>query len=60
MVCLECLTVVENFDSSFSSEEIVECDADLTEAIMEETNKDKQALLEEMKDVVNNLPLEAE
>lgn len=60
MVCLECLTVIENFDSSFSSEEIMECNADLVEAILDETNKDKLALLEQLKDVVNNLPLEAE
>lgn len=60
MVCLECLTVVENFDTTFSSQEILECDADLTEAIMEEQNMDKQTLLEELKVIINNLAIEAE
>lgn len=60
MVCLECLTVIENFDSSFSEEEIAECNADLVEAIMEESNQEKIVLLEQLKNVVNDLPLEAE
>lgn len=60
MVALEALTVIENLDSSFSEEEIIDCDLELAEAIEEESNTDKRILLEQLKDLVNGLPLEAE
>lgn len=58
MVCLEALTVIENFDSLFSNEEILNCEADLVEAIETEKEIDKKALLVNLKEVVRKLPLE--
>ena len=60
MTTLEALTVIENFDSAFSQDELTELDADLLEAIEEEQNEDKKLLLISMADVVRNLPLEGE
>ena len=57
MTALEALTVIENFDSSFSSSEIMELEADLAEAIEEEEEENKKALLISMQEVVRNLPL---
>jgi len=58
MVALEVLTVVENFDSAFTNEEIVNCEADLDEAISAEGMTDKRALLESLKEVIIKLPRE--
>ena len=58
MVCLEALTVVENFDSSFNHEEIVNLEADLEEAIEAEKEKDKMNLLISLRKVVSELPRE--
>jgi len=60
MSCLECLTVVENFDSSFEEEDIIECNADLQEAIEEEENQDKKTLLIHLQEVINNLAVETD
>lgn len=58
LVCLECLTVVENFENTFNEEEIIECNADLEEAIPEEENQDKKTLLVHLKEVINKLAFE--
>ena len=60
MVCLEALTVIENFDSAFSESELQSCSLDLAEAIEEEKNSDKKALLENLKEVIDKLPIEGE
>ncbi|MEQ8909041.1 MAG: hypothetical protein RIC95_07600 [Vicingaceae bacterium] len=60
MSCLEALTVIENFDSSFSETELQDCVFELEEAIEEEKEADKKALLISMKEVVEKLPLEGE
>lgn len=60
MVCLEALTVIENFDSAFSESEIQSCSLDLAEAIEEEQNSDQLALLKSLKEVVDELPIEGE
>jgi|SRR5690554_1108134 len=58
MVCLEALTVVENFDSNFNHEEVVNLEADLEEAIEAEKEKDKMNLLISLRKVVSELPRE--
>ena len=60
MTSLEALTVIENFDSVFNQSELLECEADLNEAIEKEESSDKKALLESLADVVRNLPIEGE
>ncbi len=60
MVCLEALTVVENFDSRFNSETIIELEADLEEAIEAEKERDKKNLLISLRKVVSTLPREGE
>lgn len=60
MSSLEALTVVENFDSAYSQDEILDLESDLNEAIETEDNNDKKALLVSLADVVRNLPIEGE
>lgn len=60
MTSLEALTVIENFDSSFPHDELLELESDLLEAVEEEQNENKKALLVSMADVVRNLPIEGE
>ena len=60
MTALEALTVIENFDSSFSQSELLEYETEINEATEKETNEDKKALLISMGDVVRNLPIEGE
>jgi len=60
MVSLEALTVVENFDSSFPDDLLMELDADLMEAIESEEQEEKRNLLISMKEVVSKLPVEGE
>jgi hypothetical protein len=60
MVCLEALTVVENFDSAFSEEELQNCALELEDAIKVESSEDKRALLKRMKEVIENLAVEGE
>lgn len=60
MTTLEVLTVVENFDSFFSQDELIEYEADLNDAVLEEENAEKKKLLESLADVVRNLPIEGE
>lgn len=60
MTCLEALTVIENFDSAFSETEIQDCLFDLEEAIAEEQEADKKLLLQNLKEVIEKLPLEGE
>lgn len=60
MTSLESLTVIENFDAAFSHDLLLELEADLTEAVEEEENEDKKALLISLSDVVRNLPIEGE
>lgn len=60
MTTLESLTVIENFDSSFPNQLLMECEADLAEAIENEANEEKKNLLESLKEVVGKLPEEGE
>ncbi len=60
MTALEVLTVVENFDNFFTQDELIEYEADLNEAVLEEENEEKKKLLESLADVVRNLPIEGE
>ncbi|MAY82506.1 MAG: hypothetical protein CMP59_00055 [Flavobacteriales bacterium] len=60
MSSLEALTVIENFDSSFPSDLLMDLDADLTEAIESEESEEKKNLLISLKEVVGNLPVEGE
>jgi hypothetical protein len=60
MTSLEALTVIENFDSSFPHDELLELESDLIAAAEEEQNEDKKVLLASMADVVRNLPIEGE
>lgn len=60
MTSLEALTVVENFDSSFSHDLLLDLEAELNEAVENEENEDKKALLISLGDVVRNLPIEGE
>ena len=60
MTSLEALTVIENFDSAYSQDELLDLESDLNEAIEEEEDDDKKTLLISMADVVRNLPIEGE
>ena len=60
MTSLEALTVIENFDSAFPQDELLELESDLNEAKEEEQDDDKKVLLQSMADVVRNLPIEGE
>ena len=60
MTSLEALTVIENFDSAFPQDELVELESDLIEAADEIEDEDKKVLLVSMADVVRNLPIEGE
>ena len=60
MTSLEALTVIENFDSAFPQDELLELESDLNEAKEEEQDEDKKALLQSMTDVIRNLPIEGE
>lgn len=60
MTSLEALTVVENFDSSFSEMDLLDYEVDLNEALEKEENEDKKALLVSLTDVVRNLPIDGE
>jgi hypothetical protein len=60
MTSLEALTVVENFDSSFPDDLLMELDADLMDAIEGEELEEKKNLLISLKEVVAKLPVEGE
>jgi HEAT repeat protein len=60
MTSLEALTVVENFDSAFSQDELLDLESDLLEAIEDMEDGDKKVLLVSLADVVRNLPIEGE
>ncbi|MBL4707804.1 MAG: HEAT repeat domain-containing protein [Flavobacteriales bacterium] len=60
MTTLEALTVIENFDSAFAQEDLMNYESELNEAIEGEENEDKKALLISINDVVRNLPIEGE
>lgn len=60
MTALEALTVVENFDSAFAQIDLMDYESELNEAVEEEENEDKKALLISLADVVRNLPIEGE
>jgi hypothetical protein len=60
MSSLEALTVIENFDSSFPDDLLMELEADLTEAIENEEQEEKRNLLISLKEVVAKLPVEGE
>lgn len=60
MTSLEALTVIENFDSAYSQDELLDVESDLNEAAEEEEDDDKKALLLSMAEVVRNLPIEGE
>lgn len=57
LVCLEVLTVIENFDATFNEEEINDLILDLEEAI-EEDETEKQNLLLSLKAVLQQLNVE--
>jgi len=54
--CLECLTVIENFDATFKEEDIEDLKFDLDEAI--ENNDEKQDLLISLKASLDTLNVE--
>lgn len=56
MTSLEALTVVENFDSSFSSSELMELEFDISQAVEDEVEENKKALLMSIQEVISNLP----
>ena len=60
MTSLEALTVIENFDSAYAHDELLDLESDINEAVEKEENEDKKALLVSMADVVRNLPIEGE
>lgn len=60
MTTLECLTVIENFDSAFNEMDLLDYETDLNIAIAAEENEDKKLLLESLVEVVRNLPIEGE
>ena len=60
MVCLEALTVIENFDSAYPEHDLIDLETDILEAIDKEENKDKKELLVSLGDIVRNLPIEGE
>ena len=57
MTCIEVLTVIESYDSSFNEEEIEDLKFDLDEAI-EEADIEKQKLLITIKSVLEGLNIE--
>lgn len=60
MVCLEALTVIENFDAAYAESDLLDYEADIQEALDKEENADKKELLQSLGDVVRNLPIEGE
>lgn len=60
MTSLEALTVIENFDSSFPQDTLMDCEADLLEAIDNELEEEKKNLLISLKEVISKLPQEGE
>ncbi len=60
MVCLEALTVIENFDSSYNEQDLLEYEDEIKEAEEKESQKEKKDLLRSLADVVRNLPIEGE
>jgi hypothetical protein len=57
MVCLEALTVIENFDTSFDNEEVQHCASMLMEAVEREKVGEKKELLKSMLEVVEQLSI---
>lgn len=57
MTCIECLTVIENFDATFQEEEIMDATYDLSEAI-ENEDSEKKNLLISLHSVVSSLNME--
>lgn len=55
MVCLEALTVIENFDTAFENNEIQHCASLLMEAIEREKAGEKKELLKSMLEVIEQL-----
>jgi hypothetical protein len=55
MVCLEALTVIENFDTTFENKEIQHCASMLMEALDREKAGEKKELLKSMLEVVEQL-----
>ncbi len=55
MVCLEALTVIENFDTTFENEEVQHCASLLMEAVEREKAGEKKELLKSMLEVVEQL-----
>ena len=60
LTTLEALTVIENFDRAYPQSELLELEADINDAVENELNEDKKALLVSLSDVVRNLPFEGE
>ena len=60
MTTLEALTVVENFDATFSASDLLEYETDLNHAADEEADENKKVLLISMADAIRNLPIEGE
>lgn len=60
MSSLEALTVIENFDRSFPSDQLMNLEMDLLEAIDAEEQEEKKNLLISLKEVVSKLPIEGE
>ena len=60
MSTLEALTVIENFDTSYPTDLLMDLEADLFEAIESEESDEKRSLLESLKEVVAKLPIEGE
>lgn len=60
MTCLEALTVIENFDSSFAEETLMNLTADVEEAIEEEKDSEKKELLSSLLQVLKTTPIESE
>ena len=52
LTCLECLTVIENFETEFTEEEIIRNTSILKEAIAK--NEDKAPLLASMHEIIQN------
>ncbi|KAA3652474.1 MAG: hypothetical protein DWP98_01190 [Bacteroidetes bacterium] len=60
MVCLEALTVVENFDAAYPEADLLDFEADIEEAYEKEESQEKKLLLKSLADVIRNLPIEGE
>ncbi len=58
MVCLEALTVIENFDATFNEDEVQNCQATIAEAIDREKEKEKKDLLISIQEVLGELSLD--